>query len=53
MTEEKANQKEQVRIGTDKLRKFFPKSYTATDMEQAIIKLLEERNRKQQDRNGR
>jgi len=53
MTEEKANQKEQVRIGADRLRKFFPKSYTADDMEKAIMKLLKERNRKQQNRNER
>lgn len=41
LTEEKPNQKEQVRIKTESLRKYFPKSYSAEQMEQAILKLLE------------
>lgn len=45
LTEEKPNQKEQVRIKTESLRKYFPRSYTAEQMEQAIIKLLEDRYR--------
>ncbi len=51
MTEEKPNQKEQVRIPTEKLRQYFPKHYTTEQMEQALFKLLEERQRKlQKDR---
>jgi len=46
MSEEKPNQKEQVRFQTDKLRQYFPKGYTAEHMEKAIFKLLEERKRK-------
>lgn len=45
LTEEKPNQKEQVRIKTESLRKYFPKSYTAEQMEQAILKLLENQYR--------
>lgn len=45
LTEEKPNQKEQVRIKTESLRKYFPRSYSAEQMEQAILKLLEERYR--------
>ena len=45
LTEEKPNQKEQVRIKTELLRKFFPSSYSAEQMERAILKLLEERYR--------
>lgn len=45
LTEEKPNQKEQVRIKTESLRKFFPSSYSAEQMERAILKLLEERYR--------
>ena len=45
LTEEKPNQKEQVRIKTESLRKYFPKSYTADQMEQAILKLLESQYR--------
>lgn len=48
MTEEKPNQKEQVRIQTDKLKKYFPRGYTAIQMEAAILKLLEERCQKRQ-----
>lgn len=48
MTEEKPNQKEQVRIQTDKLKKYFPRGYTASQMEAAIFKLLEERQQKRQ-----
>lgn len=48
MTEEKPNQKEQVRIQTDKLKKYFPRGYTASQMEAAILKLLEERQQKRQ-----
>lgn len=48
MTEEKPNQKEQVRIQMDKLKPYFPRGYTASQMEAAIIKLLEERQQKRQ-----
>lgn len=48
MTEEKPNQKEQVRIQTDKLKPYFPRGYTASQMESAIFKLLEERQQKRQ-----
>ncbi|MDD3346452.1 ParB/RepB/Spo0J family partition protein [Oscillibacter sp.] len=46
LTEEKPNQREQVRLRTQRLQKYFPKSYSAQQMEQAILKLLEERYRK-------
>lgn len=42
MSEEKANQKEQVRFKVDDLRGYFPKNYTPRDMSDAILKLLEE-----------
>lgn len=50
MTEEKPNQKEHVRIQTDKLKPYFPRGYTASQMETAIFKLLEERQQKRQRR---
>ena len=40
LTEEKPNQKEQVRIKTESLRKYFPRNYSAQQMEREIIKLL-------------
>ena len=48
MTEEKPNQKDQIRIPTEKLRQYFPKHYTGEQMEEAVFKLLEERKKKRQ-----
>ena len=45
LTEEKPNQKEQIRINTESLRKYFPCNYSAQQMEREIIKLLEARYR--------
>lgn len=45
LTEEKPNQKEQVRIKTESLRKYFPRNYSAQQMEREIMKLLEARYR--------
>ena len=50
LNEQKANQKERIKIPTEKLRKYFPKRYTAADMEKEIFAMLEKRYReKQQD----
>ena len=48
MEEEKANQKERVKIPTEKLRKFFPKNYTVQQIEDEIIKLCEKNYRMKQ-----
>ena len=45
LTEEKPNQKEQVRIKTESLRKYFPRNYSAQQMDREILKLLETRYR--------
>ena len=45
LTEEKPNQKEQIRIKTESLRKYFPRNSSAQQMEREIIKLLEARYR--------
>ena len=45
LTEEKPNQNEQIRIKTESLRKYFPRNYSAQQMEREIIKLLEARYR--------
>lgn len=45
LTEEKPNQKEQIRIKAESLRKYFPRNYSAQQMEREIIKLLEARYR--------
>ena len=46
MSEEEANQKERVRIEVSQLRKYFPKGWTAHQMEEQILKMLEENHRK-------
>ena len=40
-------------IKNDTLRKYFPRSYTPKQMEDTIIKLLEQWQKKQQRRNER
>ena len=50
MEEEKANQKERIKIPTEKLRKYFPKNYTVQQIVDEIIKLCEKNYRlKQRD----
>lgn len=48
MTEEKPNQKEQIKLPKERIKGFFPKSYTAQQMEQVIMKLLAEWQRKRE-----
>ena len=53
MTEEKGNQKETVKIGMDKLRKYFPRGTTPQQMEETIIRLLERDLRRRRNRDSR
>ena len=48
MTQPKANQKEKISFRTDDVRKFFPKNYTAAQMQEVILKLLGEYQRKRE-----
>ena len=52
MGEEKANQKERLKIPMERIRKFFPKSYTPNQIEEAVVKLCENnyRRRTEQER---
>lgn len=52
LSEEKPNQKEQVKFMTEDIRKYFPKNYSNKDMQETIIKLLENWQRKR-ERNAR
>lgn len=52
LSEEKPNQKEQVKFMTEEIRKYFPKNYSNKDMQKTIIKLLENWQRKR-ERNAR
>ena len=48
MSEEKKSDLDKVTFSSDTLRKYFPKSYTPKRMEETIIKLLEQWQRKRQ-----
>ena len=48
MSEDKANQKERIKIPTEKLREYFPKNYTVEQIENEIIKLCEKNYRNKQ-----
>ena len=50
---EKKSEQDTVTIKNDILRKYFPRSYTPKQMEDTIIKLLEQWQRKQQRQNER
>lgn len=51
MSEEKKGELDKVTLTSDKLRKYFPKSYTPQKMEETILKLLETWHKKRtQDR---
>lgn len=53
MGEEKKDEMDKVVIKNDTLRKYFPRSYTPKQMEDTIIKLLEQWQRKLQRQNER
>ena len=53
MGEPKKDELDKVVIKNDTLRKYFPRSYTPKQMEDTIIKLLEQWQRKQQRQNER
>lgn len=52
LSEEKPNQKEQIKFLTDDIRKYFPRDYSNKDMQDTIIRLLEKWQR-QRKRNAR
>ena len=53
MSQEKANQKERLKIPTERIRKYFPKHYTTAQMEDAIVKMCEAQFRRRTDRDAR
>ena len=53
MGQEKRSEKDTVTIKNETLRKYFPRSYTPKQMEDTIIKLLEQWQRKRQRQNER
>ena len=53
MSEEKKGDLDKVTLSSDTLRKYFPKSYTPAKMQETIIKLLEQWQKKRQRDQGR
>ena len=53
MTEEKGNQKETLKIGMGRLKKYFPKGTTPKQMEDTIIRLLERELQRKRGRDSR
>ena len=53
MGQEKKSEKDTVTIKNETLRKYFPRSYTPTQMEEKIIQLLDAWQKKRQRRNER
>ena len=53
MTEEKGNQRETVKIGMEKLKKYFPRGTTPKQMEETIIRLLERELQRKRNRDSR
>ena len=53
MSEEKKGELDKVTLTGEKLRKYFPKSYTPQKMEETILKLLEGWYKKRQQQQER
>ena len=53
MSEEKKDELDRVTLKSDTLRKYFPRNYTPQQMEQVIIKLLEQWQKKRQRQSER
>ncbi len=54
MQEEKPNQQEQIKLKRNKINDFFPRDYSATQIEEVILKLLEQwHRRREQSRDDR
>lgn len=53
LSQRKPNQRENFKIPMDKIRKFFPKSYSQQQIENAIVSALQKEARRRADREGR
>lgn len=51
MSEEKANQKERIKIPTERVRKYFPQNYSNAQIEEMIVKLCEAHYKRKQRNN--
>jgi len=53
MTEVKPNQQEKFKLSKERIRSYFPKSFTDKQIEETLFKLLEQYKKKQLDRDSR
>ena len=53
LSQPKPNQRESFKIPMEKIRRFFPKSYTQQQIENAIVSALQREARRRADREGR
>lgn len=53
LSQRKPNQRENFKIPMDKIRKFFPRSYSQQQIENAIVLALQKETRRRADREGR
>jgi ParB family chromosome partitioning protein len=53
LREPKANQIDKISFRTEDLRKYFPKSYSAAQIQETILKLLGDYQKKRQRENSR
>ncbi len=52
LSQEKPNQKERIKIPMEKIEKYFPRSYSAAQIEAEIVKLCEAHHKKQEKKRG-
>lgn len=53
LREPKANQQEKISFRVEEIRKFFPKSYSAARIQETILKLLADSQKRQKSREAR
>ena len=53
MSEEKANQRERLKIPMERVSRYFPSSFTPNQIEDEIVKMCEERHRRRMNREER
>ena len=53
MSEEKANQRERLKIPMERVGRYFPSSFTPNQIEDEIVKMCEERHRRRMNRDER
>lgn len=53
MSQQKSNQKEKIKLDYELVRRFFPKNYSPKDVQDSILKLVEQDYHRRQKRRER